>query len=205
MAGFDAAERELDAAFGRFEALIARLQGWRQAEAEAERRSQVAEAEALRLVEETEAAAEQARAEAAQARADRAQAVSERDRVAAELRPSGASLPARSPAFAPGWSSSRARRRNGRQPPSARSSELRAAFDGAQQQLKALQAERDRLQHQASQLANGRQNLERETILLKGEGERLSRELAAARARGERLEQAAHKAVEQLAPVWVQP
>ena len=60
MAGFDAAERELDAAFGRFEGLMARLQGWRRAEAEAERRAQAAEAEALRLVEETEAAAERA-------------------------------------------------------------------------------------------------------------------------------------------------
>ena len=83
MAGFDAAEQELDAAFGRFEALIARLQGWRQAEAEAERRSDAAEAEALRLVEETEASAEQARAEAAQAQAERARAETARERLAA--------------------------------------------------------------------------------------------------------------------------
>ena len=51
MAGFDAAERELDAAFGRFEGLMARLQGWRRAEAEAERRAQSAEAVVKRVVE----------------------------------------------------------------------------------------------------------------------------------------------------------
>ncbi len=85
MAGFDAAERELDAAFGRFEGLMERLQGWRRAEAEAERRAQAAEADALRVVEETEAAAERAVTEAGSAREERDAALAERDRVAAEF------------------------------------------------------------------------------------------------------------------------
>ena len=52
MAAFDAAERELDAAFGRFEGLVARLREWRKIEADAEARAGKAETEALRLVEE---------------------------------------------------------------------------------------------------------------------------------------------------------
>jgi hypothetical protein len=205
MAGFDAAERELDAAFGRFEALIARLQGWRRTEAEAERRGQEAEAEALRLVEETEAAAEQARGEAARARAERDKALTERDRLAAELAAERGKLASEIAGLR-----ARSEQQSGDAAQRAAAAErqiheLRAAFDAAQQQLKALQAERDRLQQQATQLATGRQNLERETILLKGEGERLNRELAAARARGERLEQVAHKAAEQLRAGLGQP
>ena len=85
MAGFDAAERELDAAFGRFEGLMARLQGWRETEAEAERRARTAEADALRVIEESEAAAEQARAEASAARSACEAATVERDRLGGEL------------------------------------------------------------------------------------------------------------------------
>ena len=41
MAALDMAEKELDAAFGRFEGLIKRLQDWKRIEVEAERRADV--------------------------------------------------------------------------------------------------------------------------------------------------------------------
>ncbi|MFZ1425655.1 MAG: hypothetical protein WAS21_02675, partial [Geminicoccaceae bacterium] len=79
MASFDAAERELDAAFGRFEGLVARLREWRAIEAAADRRVETAEGEALRLVEEALAEAGTAKATAAAAGAERDELTAERD------------------------------------------------------------------------------------------------------------------------------
>ena len=84
MASFDAAERELDAAFGRFEGLVARLREWRAVEAAADRRVEMAESEALRLVEEALAEAEKAKAKAAAATAARDEVIAERDRLVSE-------------------------------------------------------------------------------------------------------------------------
>jgi colicin import membrane protein len=199
MASFDAAERELDAAFGRFEGLVARLREWRAIEAAADRRVETAEGEALRLVEEALAEAETARAAAAAAAAERDELTAERDRLAGERDAERQRLTAELAAtrgrldklVADTDQQAAAAERQGRQ--------LRETVDSLQQQLRTALAEKARIEQQAAQLAGGRQALERETLLLKGEVERLGRELHAVRTRGDKLEQASRAAAAQLA------
>ncbi|HMR32881.1 MAG TPA: hypothetical protein PKA13_16370 [Geminicoccaceae bacterium] len=93
MTTLDDAERLLDAALTRLEGASARLSGWREAEAAAERRADEAEAEANRRAGEAEAEAGRriaaAEAEAArrigEAEAGSAAAIAERDAATGEL------------------------------------------------------------------------------------------------------------------------
>ena len=199
MASFDAAERELDAAFGRFEALIARLREWRAVEAAADRRAATAEAEALRLVDEALAEAEQARTAAATAATERDGLAAERDRLVHEFGGERQRLTAElgSAQARLGKLTAEAGQRSAQS--EREGQELRQSVDALQQQLRTALADKARVEHQATQLASGRQTLERETLLLKGEVERLGRELTAARTRADRLEEASRAAAGQLA------
>lgn len=198
MAALDAAERELDAAFGRFETLVKRLQGWRQVEFEATRRVAQVEADAGRRV-------EAALAEAAQAQAERAGALNERSTLAEQLaelqRTSGAEGQRLAAELAATQGrlervAAEAQQRGGAAERQLR--ELRAAAEGLQGQLRAAQAERERLEKQVPQLAAARAALERENLMLKGEAERQARELVAARTRAGQLETSARETVSRL-------